>query len=245
MHKVAIPEHVIGGVIRRRGRLNPFDSLDGPSTALLVVDLQNAFMLPGMVVEVATAREIVPNVNRLAESIRDAGGKVVFLKMTITEADKQDWSVYYNHFTHPDHRADEVASMTRGHPGHELYAGLVVRVEDLIVEKNRFSAFIQGSSDLDAILKRHNIDTVIVTGAVTNVCCEATARDAMMLNYKTVFVSDANAARSDDDHNASLAAVLRVFAAVHSTDEVIALLRSNHQVCGSDSPPVSARRAAG
>lgn len=115
--------------------------------------------------------------------------------------------------------------MTRGHPGHELYGALDVQPEDMIVEKRRFSAFIQGSSDLDAILRGLGIDTVIVTGAVTNVCCEATARDAMMLNYKTVFVSDANAARTDEDHNASLAAVFRVFGAVNSTDEVIGLLQ--------------------
>jgi ureidoacrylate peracid hydrolase len=226
MHKVAIPDHVLRGVIRRRGKLNPFDSLNGPSTALLVVDLQNAFMLPGMVVEIATAREIVPNVNRIAAAVRDAGGAVVFLQMTLDETDKQSWSVYYEHFTHPDHRADEIASMTRGHPGHALYAELDVRPEDLIVQKRRFSAFIQGSSELDAMLRARNIDTVIVTGAVTNVCCEATARDAMMLNYKTVFVSDANAARTDEDHNASLAAVFRVFGAVHSADEVIGLLQA-------------------
>jgi len=203
VHKIAIPDYVIRGAIARRGKLNPFDSLDGPSTALLVVDLQNAFMLPSMVVEIPVAREIVPNVNRIASAVRAAGGKVAFLKMTL-DGEIERWSVYYNHFTHPDHRADEFASMTRGHPGHELYAALDVRPEDFVVEKKRFSAFIQGSSELDAILKSHGIDTVIVTGAVTNVCCEATARDAMMLNYKTVFVSDANAARTDEDHNASL-----------------------------------------
>ena len=114
--------------------------------------------------------------------------------------------------------------MTRGDLGHELYAALDVKPDDIIVEKKRFSPFIQGSSNLDRMLRDLGIDTVIVTGAVTNVCCEATARDAMMLNYKTVFVSDANAARNDEDHNASLSAVWRVFAAVHSTEEVVALL---------------------
>ena len=92
------------------------------------------------------------------------------------------------------------------------------------VEKNRFSAFIQGSSDLDRLLKARGIDTVIVTGTVTNTCCESTARDAMMLNYKTVMVSDANAATTDDEHNATLANILRIFGDVMSTDEVIALL---------------------
>src|SRR5688500_445838 len=125
MHKIAIPDYVTKGVMARRGKLNPFDRLDGPSTALLVVDLQNAFMLPGMVVEIPCAREIVPNVNRIAAAVRAAKGKVVWLKMTL-DGETEKWSVYVEHFTHPAHRDDEIASMTRGHPGHELYAKLDV-----------------------------------------------------------------------------------------------------------------------
>lgn len=236
MHKVELPERLRKNMIARRGRADPFDRLVGPRTALVVVDMQNAFMLPGMVVEIPVAREIVPNVNRLAHALRQSGGIVVWLKMTL-DGEEKNWSVYFEHFTHPDHRADEVRSMTRGDFGHELYSELEVKPGDLIVEKRRFSAFIQGSSDLDAMLRARGIDTVLVTGAVTNVCCEATARDAMMLNYKTVMVSDANAARNDDDHNASLSAIWRVFAAVHSSEEVIALLAAG-------TPAASERRAA-
>ncbi len=228
MHKIDIPERVHKGVVARRGRANPFDSLAGSATALLVVDLQNAFMLPGMVVEIPAAREIVPNVNRIAKAVRRFGGKVVWLKMTL-DGEAEKWTVYFNHFTHPDHRLDEVRSMTRGDIGHDLYSSLDVKPDDLIVEKRRFSPFIQGASNLDETLKNLGIDSVIVTGAVTNVCCEATARDAMMLNYKTVFVSDANAARNDEDHNASLSAIWRVFAAIHSTEEVLALLAAGQE----------------
>lgn len=224
MHKVSIPEYVIKGVMARRGKLNPFDHLAGPSTALLVVDLQNAFMLPGMVVEIPYAREIVPNVNRIASAVRACKGKVVWLKMTLN-GELAKWTVFFDHFAHPDHRMKELESLSRGSPGHDIYSGLDVKHEDLIVEKSRFSAFIQGSSNLDEILRSYGIDTVIVTGTATNVCCEATARDAMMLNYKVVFVSDANAARTDEDHNASLSAIYRVFGAVHTSDEVAELLQ--------------------
>ena len=68
--------------------------------------------------------------------------------------------------------------------GHAFYPGLDVAEGDLRVRKIRFSALIQGSSDLDAILRARGIDTLIVVGTATNVCCESTARDAMMLNYK-------------------------------------------------------------
>ena len=78
---------------------------------------------------------------------------------------------------------------------------------------------------LDAMLRARGIDTLIVVGTATNVCCESTARDAMMLNYKVFFVSDGNACRTDAEHNATLASLMAMFADVRSTDEMIALLQ--------------------
>lgn len=134
------------------------------------------------------------------------------------------WSVYLDHFSSAAFRDAEVAALTPGNPGHELYAGLDVRPEDLVIRKTRFSAFIQGSSDLDARLRAAGMDTVIVTGTVSNTCCESTARDAMMLNYKTVFVSDGNACRTDEEHNTTLANIYRIFGDVQTAKEVIAKL---------------------
>jgi ureidoacrylate peracid hydrolase len=68
------------------------------------------------------------------------------------------------------------------------------------------------------------VDTVLITGTLTNVCCEASARDAMMAGFKTVMVSDANAARSDAEHLAALVTLAQFFADVRSTDEVLGML---------------------
>jgi ureidoacrylate peracid hydrolase len=224
VHKINIPQYIIDRVTKARGKLHPFDELHGPSTALLVIDLQNAFMLPPYPTEVPLAREIVPNVNRLAAAIRTAGGTIVWVQMTHGEEDQRSWSVFYDHVSNSANRREGLKRLGRGTHGQALYDGLEIRPADLKVEKNRFSAFIQGSSDLDRLLKARGIDTVIVTGTVTNTCCESTARDAMMLNYKTVMVSDANAAATDDEHNATLANMLRIFGDVLATDEVIARL---------------------
>ena len=124
----------------------------------------------------------------------------------------------------PQHGAKRVQALTAGSEGHQLWAALEVRAEDLIVEKNRFSAFIQGSSDLAEILRQRGIDTILVTGTVTNVCCESTARDAMMLNFKTIMVTDGNAAVTDQDHNASLCAFYLTFGDIMSTEMLIACL---------------------
>ena len=99
----------------------------------------------------------------------------------------------------------------------------------MTVEKNRYSAFIQGSSDLADVLRARGLDTLLITGTVTNVCCESTARDAMMLNFKTVMITDGNAAVTDEDHNASLTAFYLIFGDIMSTDFAIDCLKRNAQ----------------
>ena len=97
--------------------------------------------------------------------------------------------------------------------------------EDLMVQKRRFSAFIQGSSDLHKILQERGIDTLIIAGTLTNVCCESTARDAMMLNYRILMVADANATITEEAHRAALMNILFVFGDVQTTKDVIKLFK--------------------
>jgi ureidoacrylate peracid hydrolase len=227
MHKIAIPSYAVERALRRRGRLHPFDGLDPATTALVVVDLQNGFMAPGQPSEIPEAREIVPNVNRLAGATRAAGGTVVWIQNTITPESEKSWSVKHGIFSGAEWGPRMTSAFTPGDHGHALYPSLEVRPGDLTVRKTRFSAFIQGSSELDAILRDRGVDTVIITGTATNVCCESSARDAMMLNYKVFFVSDGNACATDEEHNATLGALLVLFADVRSTDEMIALLEAH------------------
>ena len=227
MHTLSIPQSVVTRVIERRGREHIYENLDPARTALVVVDMQNAFMLPGVAHALCPmAEKIVPNINRLAQAVRETGGTVVWIKTTFKEDALQSWSTYFE-MVSPQHGAKRVEALTAGSKGHQLWDSLEVRAQDLIIEKNRFSAFIQGSSDLAEILRARGLDTILVTGTVTNVCCESTARDAMMLNFKTVMVSDGNAAVTDADHNASLCAFYLTFGDIMSTDMLIACLTRN------------------
>ena len=227
MHTLSIPQSVVTRVIERRGREHVYENLDPAKTALVVVDMQNAFMLPGVAHALCPmAEKIVPNINRLAQTVRETGGTVVWIKTTFRGDALQSWSTYFE-MVSPQHGAKRVEALTAGSKGHQLWDSLEVRAQDLIVEKNRFSAFIQGSSDLAEILRARGLDTILVTGTVTNVCCESTARDAMMLNFKTIMVSDGNAAVTDADHNASLCAFYLTFGDVMSTDMLIACLTRN------------------
>jgi ureidoacrylate peracid hydrolase len=225
MHEVSIPASIVDRVIERRGRAHVYDDLDPARTALVVIDMQNAFMLPGIAHALCpAATEIVPNINRLAGAVRETGGMVVWVRTTFTAQVLREWSVYFELMTRERTRK-RIEALTSGSEGHAFWAGLEMRPEDLVVEKTRFSAFIQGSSDLAEVLRARGLDTLLVTGTVTNVCCESTARDAMMLNFKTVMVTDGNAAVTDAEHNSSLVAFYLTFGDIMSTEEVIACLR--------------------
>jgi ureidoacrylate peracid hydrolase len=227
MHAFTVPKSVVDRVIERRGRAYAYDDLDPARTALVVVDMQNAFMLPGVAHSLCPmAQEIVPNINRLAQTVRATGGTVFWIKTTFTAEALRTWSTYFE-MTTPQRVAKRIEALTADSLGHELWSGLDVRPQDPIVEKNRFSAFIQGSSDLAAALRARGLDTILVAGTVTNVCCESTARDAMMLNFKTIMVTDGNAATTDEDHAASLIAFYLTFGDIMSTDMLIGCLERN------------------
>lgn len=229
MHKVSIPQSVINRVVERRGREHVYDDLIPAKTALIVVDMQNAFMLPGVAHTLCPMAEtIVPNVNRLAATVRETGGTVIWLKTTFTEEALTGWSTYFALVT-PERTAKRIEALTAGSKGHALWHALEVGPDDLIVEKSRFSAFIQGSSNLAELLNARGLDTLLITGTVTNTCCESTARDAMMLNFKTIMVTDGMAAATDEEHNATLRSFYLTFGDIMSTEMLLSCLKRNAQ----------------
>jgi nicotinamidase-related amidase len=219
MHRIDIP----AWAIERGRRLNHFRSIACGRSALLVVDMQNAFLLPQQVFGNPHAREIVPNVNRLAALMRRAGGSVVWTRQTISGTPPHAYPDWQFDDGDPAVRA-ATAALTEGAHGHRLYEGLDIRPDDTVVNKHRYSAFIAHSCDLDARLRARGIDTLIIVGTLTNCCCESSARDANMLGYKVLFASDATAAVTDEEHNAALLNLCLMFADVRSTDELAALI---------------------
>jgi hypothetical protein len=111
MHTLSIPQSVVERVIERRGREHIYDNLDPAKTALVVVDMQNAFMLPGVAHALCPmAEKIVPNINRLARAVRDTGGTVVWIKTTFTDDALRSWSTYFDMVT-PQHGAKRVQAL--------------------------------------------------------------------------------------------------------------------------------------
>lgn len=221
MHDVEIPDYVIERIMIKRGKRIVFDYFDPEKTALLVIDMQNFY-----VAEVETAQGIVPNINRLAEAVRDAGGMVFWVVMTVADAlgAPSKWPLYHDYFFTKENGQNHKDGLSEGTEKHKLYPELDVREGDEIAHKTRFSPFIIGASDLHERLQTAEIENLIITGTATNMCSESAARDAMMLDYKVVMVLDANAARYDEDHLAGLTSFYQSFGDVRTADETIGML---------------------
>ena len=220
MHEVAIRKEIIERVLARRGRLHLFDRLEAKRTALLVIDMQNAFVAPGAPIEVPGARDIVPGINRLASELRRRGVPVIW----VLHQNSGDWNGFFDVFVKPENRARAAQALSAGSELQKPWRELDIAPGDLRVTKNRYSALIAGASDLGTLLKQRGIDTLLIAGTKTNVCCECTARDAMMLDYKVVLLCDCTAALSDEEHLATLENVIQQFGDVMTADDALALL---------------------
>jgi ureidoacrylate peracid hydrolase len=218
-----IRREIVERVMARRGRLHLFDSLDPKRTALVVIDMQNAFVAPGAPMEVPSARAIVAPINRLAAKLRKRGVTIIWISHQNAK-DGRDWSGFFDSFIAPGRRADAAAALSAGSDLQKLCPELKIAPSDLRLSKNRYSALIRGASDLEQELRKRGIDTLLIAGTKTNVCCECTARDAMMLDYKVVMLADCTAALSDDEHRATLENMIQQFGDVLTADEALALL---------------------
>jgi len=226
MHPSNLPAEIVDRMLARRGRLHTFTTITPRTTALVVIDMQRAFIESGAPSEVAAAKAIVPNINRLAAAVRRTGGHVAWVQATFTASGPDYWPGFFEHMVEPALAHRILQNLQLGAHGHELWPDLDVQPHDLRVRKNRYSAFFPGACSLPNDLRERGCDTVLVTGTLTNVCCETSARDAMMDGFRTIMVADANAARSDPEHLATLISILQFFGDVYSAEELCGMLEA-------------------
>ncbi|MFA7679768.1 MAG: cysteine hydrolase [Pigmentiphaga sp.] len=218
MHRYQAPDHIVQRSIARRG--NTALDINKKKTALIVVDMQNYFVDESFAPQSGHARGIVGTINHAAMALREQGGLVVWVQTT-AEGALRHWGLHHAEGLTPALREKRLAGLDEQSPGHALYPGLDRQPEDLIVKKIKFSAFAENSSDLDVQLRERGIDTVAIAGTLTNVCCDSTARDAMMKNYRSIMLSDANATLTDEEHAAALNTYLAFFGPVMTVAALI------------------------
>jgi ureidoacrylate peracid hydrolase len=225
MHQVTVRKEIVDRVLQRRGRYHLFDQLNPRRTALAVIDMQGTFCAPGGPAEVASSRGIVEPINTLTAALRKIGVPVIWvLHANMQVGDRSDWELFFNHIVAEEVKSRTLESLSPGRQ--DIWSELTVGAEDRTIVKNRYSALIAGSSHLERLLRSLSIDTLLIAGTKTNICCESTARDAMMLDFKTVMVEDCCAALSDDEHRAALENMIQQFGDVMTSAEVLACLRA-------------------
>jgi ureidoacrylate peracid hydrolase len=221
MHRIQIDPAVAGR------RPLDFSDLDPRATALLVIDMQTFFIdWPGGMAN-PFAAAIIDNTNRLTAAMRAAGGKVIF-------------TLHASHDEFPYRVPDwqEKGSavlkalnsrLRSGNPEFALHEGLEVAPSDAMVVKHRPSAFHplsyeDAARSLQPLLDEAGVDTLVITGTLTNGCCESTARDAWQHGYKLLFVEDATAALTDAEQNATLTNMAAFFAHVLPAEGLVEIL---------------------
>jgi len=128
---------------------------------------------------------IIPRINELAEAVRRSGGLVIHT-VHVVRPDGSTTGVMGEF-----NAAIKAGLLHKGRHSAELHRSLEVADSDLLVEKPRYGAFY--GTDIELILRNRGIETVIVTGITTNVCCETTAREANMRDFQVFFISDGTA----------------------------------------------------
>jgi nicotinamidase-related amidase len=221
MHRIRLPRWAI----ERGAALNDFPALARGRTALVNIDLQNAFLAEGQVFGNAYARAVVPDVNALSQAVRRAGAPVIWTRQTHTlepPLAPPDWQ----YDTGKPGVAEAIAALQAGVEGHALYPAIETAPDDLVIDKHRYGAFSCPAGALPRTLERLGVEMLILTGTLTNVCVESTAREANMAGYKVIAVADATAAVSDAEHNAALLNLRLNFADVRRTRDVLAMIEA-------------------
>ena len=210
MHTITLPESAVV-----RGRMMGLDKpIDPATTASVTIDFQNFFVAEGEPMGTAHARDALANANRVNAAVRASGGLVVLFQHSFGPVGET---------TPPEPLLEQ--ALLPGSRSYELHPDLGVAPGDLRMVKRRSSPLHpDADTNLLATLRQREIETLVITGVASNGCCDCLARDAFQHGFNVVFVSDATAAMSDEEHNATLLNLAIYYANVLDTAAVEAAL---------------------
>lgn len=187
--------------------------LNAAASALLVVDMQRFFLDPASPTFTCGGEAILPTVKRLIDAFRRAGRPVIFTQ----------------HVHHPGDLDSGImgwwwqGKCIEGTPESEIHPLLAPLAGEKVVVKHRYSAFY--NTDLEIVLRCLKIEDLVISGIMTNMCCESTARDAYYRDYRVFFLADGTGSVSAEMHLASLLNLAFGFAYVTTSEDIVAQLR--------------------
>jgi nicotinamidase-related amidase len=194
--------------LRRQAAPRPHLALDPARCALLVIDMNNYFADPGGRCFLPAAGTITPRIGQLLDAWREAGGQVVFTR-------------------HGHEHPGDLGMLGRFFPDHidarreeaEIIGSLAPRDDEPVLGKTTYDAFL--GTPLEPILRDRGIEQVLVTGVLTHMCCETTARSAFCRGFEVYVPVDATASSSLELHLCSLRSMADAVAVPVGVDEVL------------------------
>lgn len=182
--------------------------IDYKNSALLVIDVQRYFFEPDRRAFLKDAPRILPNILKLIDTYRKKGLPVIFTR-------------------HAHVRGKPTGQMGQwwgkdlpweGSKDAELIAAVLPLKTETVITKTTYSAF--EGTNLDALLKKRRVSTIVLCGVMTNCCIETTARHAFIKNYQPVVIEDATAGKSTRHHRASILNLSYGFAFIEKTSSL-------------------------
>jgi nicotinamidase-related amidase len=198
-------------------RIKPYNQhdlrLNVSKSALMVVDMQQFFLEPSSPTFTCGGIAIIPALKRMIEAFRSADRPVIFTR----------------HVHHPEDFDSGImgwwwkGKCLEGSPESEVHTELAPLPNEKVVFKHRYSAFY--NTDLETVLRCLKIEDLVVTGIMTNMCCESTARDAYYRDYRVFVPADGTGSVIEDMHVASLLNLAFGFASVTTCDSLLDQIR--------------------
>ena len=186
--------------------------LDRNKAALLVIDMQLFFLDPASPSYTCGGVAILPKIKQVIHAFRKAGRPVI----------------YTRHVHHPDLLDAGITGWwwegmcLEGSPESEIHQDLSPEPNEKVIFKHRYSAFY--NTDLETVLRCLHVEDLVVTGIMTNMCCESTARDAYFRDYRVFFLADGTGSITEEMQLASLLNLAFGFSWVTDVDTVVAQL---------------------
>jgi isochorismate hydrolase len=202
MNKQLPPDIEASNFRRRDFRIQP------GKAALLVIDMQRFFLDRESHAFLPEGSEAIPRINGLIRAFRD-----------------RDWPVLFTRHIHP--KGSDPGTMGKwwsdvmwdGSRYLEIHPSIELLTGDKVIQKQRYDVFL--GTDLEEHLRSKGLTQVVITGVMTNLCCETTARTAFCKDFEVFFVHDCTATASEELHNSSLRNLAHGFAVLLSSQEVL------------------------
>jgi len=192
-----------------RKKAHPFTS---ENSALLVVDMQRYFFVKSSHAFLKPAPAILPNVRAILDAYRELGLPIIFTRHAYKKG--EDPGIMGTWWRELEEDGDKLAQVV-----HELEP----LPDEPVLRKSRYSAFV--GTDLEKRLRKLGVERLLITGVMTHLCCESTARDAFMKDFEVFFTIDGTASEDDDLHVASLMTLTDGFVMPITTEEVLRCLK--------------------